>query len=72
MADDKLITTTEAGRILGVTRYHISYLVRTGVLKAIRHTDPYYGGKAILLILRDSVIEYQENRRKPGRPDSNT
>lgn len=71
MADEKFITTTEAGKILGVTRYHIAHLVRTGALKAIRHTDPYYGGKAILLILRDSLIEYQENKSKRGRPGSN-
>jgi len=72
MIDTEYITTKEAAKILGVSRYHIAYLARTNHLQSMRHSDPLYGGRFIILILKSSVLDYKENKSNRGRPPGHT
>lgn len=72
MSEAEYITTNEAAKILGVTRWHISHLARGNKLKYKWHTDPYYGGKSVMLIHKQSLLEYQENKSNRGRPGKPT
>jgi excisionase family DNA binding protein len=56
---EEWITTQEAAEILGVTRQHIAYLIREGIIEGQKIGRDW-------LTTRVAVEEYLKNRPKPG------
>jgi excisionase family DNA binding protein len=56
---EEWITTQEAAEILGVTRQHIAYLIREGIIKGQKIGRDW-------LTTRSAVQDYLKNRPKPG------
>lgn len=56
---EKWITTQEAAEIIGVTRDHVTYLLRTGQLKGNKFVRDWMVDKV-------SAERYAASERKPG------
>ena len=56
---EEWITTSEAARIIGVSRDHVSYLLRTGQLRGKKFARDW-------MVAKNSVEEYAAKERKPG------
>ncbi len=57
------ITSRQAAEMIGVTTDHVAYLVRQGVLSALR-----FG--RVWMISRASALAYAQTERRPGPKSS--
>lgn len=64
MSEKKLLTTSEAAEILGVTRWRISQLIQSGKLKAEKFGQIY--------LIKESDLDAVSVRPKAGRPPKAT
>ena len=69
--DPELLTTTEAARVLGVTRANVGYLIRAERLPAVRVGSRLYLPRAIVQTFSATYVPHvSSGRRSAGSPQT--